>query len=344
MFLSSLVALSLIPAAAAGDDKVKRFSVDLSAGVRPDMASLGDTIVQDGTIDTGASTIANLLYSTDKALMSDRNNMILWYNTENTDSDYVLMGAEPVLGGALLGLELGGRLRYELDDVINFPLFVQTGFYYSLSVSGGYQERVLGDAAALNPDIVGVLALNGLDADDYVGGKMITDYSAAWYEIPFSLGIKVPVKRDYTFGYGTIGASYFRGGFSVGMDIDEKYANALATQVDLDSGEAIPPVTNLSPGAVKDTVSFTNSGVGLNYGLGVQVGMKNGTAFFVEFNGSGTSGTAYSSAMKKETSQLLTATSSATLAGADDDWFKKLAFPVVTTGATARIGVRYYIF
>ena len=339
----SLVALTLATPDAMAEDKVKRLSISLSAGVRPDMASLGDTIVQDGTVDTSDSTIANLLYNTDKALMSDRNNMVLWYNTQNTDSTFLMLGEDPVTGGALLGMEFGGDVRYELDDVINFPLFIEAGFYYTTSISGGHQERVLGDAAAENEDLQLLLPLNGMSGDDFVGGKMVTDYAASWYEIPVSLGVKVPVKRDYSFAYGSVGFSYFNGGFEVGMDIDEKYANALATHVtDLD--EAIPTVTNLSPGAVVDTITFSNSGIGLNYGLGVQVGMKNGTAFFVEYNGSGTSGTVYSSKFKKETAELLTATSSKTLAENDADWFKKLAFPVVTTGATARVGIRYYAF
>ena len=124
------------------------------------------------------------------------------------------------------------------------------------------------------------------------------------------------------------------------MDIDEKYANALATHIDAETFT----VTNLSPGAVKDTIAFVNSGIGLNYGIGVQVGSKSGTAVFVEYNGSGTSGTVYSNEFKKETAELLTATSSQSLHDADSDWFKKLAFPAVTTGASVRIGVRYYLF
>ena len=36
--------------------------------------------------------------------------------------------------------------------------------------------------------------------------------------------------------------------------------------------------------------------------------------------------------------------SSASLAEADSQWFKRLAFPVVAGGATVRAGVRYYFF
>src|SRR5690606_3264899 len=65
---------------AHAEEGPKRLSVDISFGVRPDMASLGNTIAQDGTIDTADSTMASLVYSTGKALMSDRNNMAIWHN------------------------------------------------------------------------------------------------------------------------------------------------------------------------------------------------------------------------------------------------------------------------
>ncbi len=192
------------------------------------------------------------------------------------------------------------------------------------------------------------MGFNGLAAEDFVGGKMITDYTASWYEIPITIGVKVPVKREYSYAYGGVGASFFRGGFSVAMDIDEKYANVLATHISdseyVNEDFGIPLITNLSPGAVSDTVEFVNACWGLNYGVGVQVGTPKGLAFFAELNSSGTAGTVYSSDMKEETQQLLTATSSATLASVDDAWFEKLAFPVVTTGAAFRIGLRVYAF
>ena len=327
-------------APAQADDKIKRLSVDFTAGIRPDMAGLGSTISQDGTIDTADTTLANLLYSTDKALMSDQDNATIWYNSNDTESTFKLLGEEPELGGSMLGLELGGRLRYELDDLIKFPLYIQSGFHYTQRISGGYQKRVLGDAAETNGTLALLFALNQMEAADYSGGTMITQYDASWYEIPFTLGIKVPLKKKYTFAYGSFGLSYFSGGFSVMMDVDEAYANVLATHVD---AEALT-LTNYSPGAVKDTVAFNMSSIGLNYGLGIQSGTKNGVAFFAELNSSGAARTVYSSDMKAETKQILTATSSGALTEADPEWFDKLAFPVLTTGASFRTGVRFYFF
>jgi hypothetical protein len=323
------------------DDAPKRLSVDVSFGLRPDMAALGSTIAQDGTLDVADTAMANLVYSTDKALMSDRNNMALWHNSRSTNSSFQLLGEEPVVGGALLGMDFGGSVRYELDDVIGFPLFVKAGFNYVASVSGGHQERVFGNAALANPDISALLMANGEDPADYIGGRMINEYSASWFEIPVTVGFKVPLAQEYSFIYAGVGLSMFRGGFSVELDIDENYANVLGTHIDT---EALT-VTNLSPGAVQDKVNFDISGLGVNYQIGAQAAVgKTGAVVFLELNSSGMGQTAYSSALKTETRQLLTATSSAALYAEDDQWFKRLAFPVVAGGGTVRAGLRYYFY
>jgi hypothetical protein len=335
--LAAVLALG-VPFAHA-DDAPKRLSVDVSFGLRPDMAALGSTIAQDGTIDVADTSMANLVYSTDKALMSDRNNIALYHNSQNTNSSFRLMGEEPVQGGALLGMDFGASVRYELDDVIGFPLFVKAGFNYITSVSGGHQERQLGDAAAQNPDIAGLLQANGEDPNNYINGRMVNEYSASWIEVPVTVGFKVPLGQEQSFAYAGFGVSMFRGGFSVELDIDQNYANALATHIDT---EALT-VTNLSPGAVQDKVDFQIGGVGLNYMLGAQSAVgKTGAVVFLELNSSGSAKTVYSSGLKAETRQLLTAASSQALYSQDPEWFKRLAFPVVAGGGTVRVGLRYY--
>jgi hypothetical protein len=340
-----LAATSLLaaPLAFAADDAPKRFSLSLNVGLKSDMANLGSTILQDGTVDTADTTLASAVYGTGQALMADRDNLAIWHNSEQGDETFRMLGEEPVLGGSLLGLEVGGTVRYELDDVIDFPLYVQTGFHYMMS-TGGHQERTLGDVATANPSLFGLLDLHGHVPADYVGGTMISDYSASWFEIPLSIGVKVPIKRKYSFLYGGAGASYFNGGFQVEMDVDEQYANVLATHLVESDHVTGFDVVNLSPGAVQDTVKFTMANFGINYEVGAQIGTPSGLAFYLELNSSGAAETVKSSAMKTETSQLLTALTSPTLAGVDDDWFDRLAFPVVTTGASVRLGVRYYLF
>lgn len=333
---ATLFALGAPNDAAAGDEK--RLSIGVSGGLKPDMASLGSTITQDGSVDTADTTLANLAYGTDKVLMSDRDNLALFHNSSNTNSTYRMAGAEPTLGGPLLGLDLGLNAQYDLDD-LKLPMFVRAGVHYTSRMSGGGQSRTLGDIAAADPSLSSLLEANGEDPNDYVGGVMTTQYDAKWIEIPITIGLKVPIE-EHSFVYGGVGVSFFQGGFSVDMDVDEKYANVLATHVDTST----LTVNNYSPGAVQETVDFKLGGMGLNWSLGAQKGFGKVVAGYFELNASGTAKTVYSSSISPEARRLLTATSSESLAKSDPEWFKRLAFPVVTSGASFHLGLRFYVF
>lgn len=337
---TAMAAMAMPPDEATAGEDTSRFSLGFSLGLKPDMASLGGTISKDGVLDTADTTLASLAYSTDKALMSDQDNLAIWHNSDHTDSSFRLMGADPVIGGSLLGLDIGANAMYELDDVMKAPIYLKAGFHYTFSVSGGDQQRVLGDAATANPTLSSLLAANGENPADYIGGTMRSTYRADWIEIPIQVGVKVPVKRPHTFAYGGIGVSFFSGGFSLEVDVDEQYANVLATHVDIEAAT----VTNLSPGAVQDTIDFRLGGTGLNWGVGAQAGLGKRSAVYLELNSSGTAKTVYSSALKSETRRLLTATSSQSLYAEDPEWFKRMAFPVVTSGASVRAGIRMYFF
>ncbi len=350
----ALFGLAASPALAGDDDNPTRFSLGLGVGIRPDMAQLGSTIVQDGTVDVADSSLASY-YSTNKFLMSDRDNMTLAHNSSKTDSIFNLQ-TDYKEGGSMLGLEKGGDLRYELDDVINFPLFITAGFYHTGKISGGEQSRTMGDVVGNLPDtyVFAIETLTGNSTDDYVGGTMKTTWNASWWEIPISVGMKVPIKPHW-FVYGKAGVSIFNGGFDITVDVDENYANVLGSHVDAANLSGV----DLSPdGGVQDTISFRTGAVGLNYGLGTQVNIKKRFALYFEMNASGAAKTVYnSSQVKDETKQLFTATSSELVAGgsgSEDDpgtyiqgdptWFDQLAYPVVMQGASGRMGLRMYFF
>ena len=266
----ALFGLAASPALAGDDDNPTRFSLGLGVGIRPDMAQLGSTIVQDGTVDVADSSLASY-YSTNKFLMSDRDNMTLAHNSSKTDSIFNLQ-TDYKEGGSMLGLEKGGDLRYELDDVINFPLFITAGFYHTGKISGGEQSRTMGDVVGNLPDtyVFAIETLTGNSTDDYVGGTMKTTWNASWWEIPISVGMKVPIKPHW-FVYGKAGVSIFNGGFDITVDVDENYANVLGSHVDAANLSGV----DLSPdGGVQDTISFRTGAVGLNYGLGTQVNIK----------------------------------------------------------------------
>ena len=210
--MTTLLALScalltgaLSGTAQAEEAKPTRFSLGLGVGIRPDMAQLGTTIVQDGTVDVSDSSLAGY-YSTDKFLMSDRNNMTLQANSEGTSSIFN-MQSDYQAGGSMLGLEKGGDLRYELDDVIKFPLFISAGFYHTGKLSGGEQSRTMGDVVPNLPDLyINVIEnITGNSAEDYAGGTMKTTWNASWWEIPISLGMKVPIKPHW-YVYGKAGS------------------------------------------------------------------------------------------------------------------------------------------
>lgn len=347
--LSAALALTLVPLAFASStahagkkdsDGAKRFSISFSTGIRPDMAQLGSTIVQDGTIDVADTSFANVAYSTNKLFMSDRDSMTLDSNSRQTNSVFNVQDGYQA-GGSMLGMEWGGDIRYELDDAIDFPLFLEAGFYYTGKISGGEQSRTFGDVANQSETITTLAALYGLDPNDFSGGTMKTTWNASWWEIPVSLGIKVPVK-PHLYTYGWIGVSWFNGGFSIDANIDETYSRILATHID--QSEAIPTITDLSPGAVNESIEFKTAAMGLNYGLGAQVNIKKTFAVFIELESSGAAQTVYATQVGDGARQLLTAVSSQTLAESDPNWFKDVAYPVVMQGASGQVGFRAYLF
>jgi len=337
--------------------KAKRFSIGVNLGLKADMANLGATIAQDGTVDLADTTVASAFYSTDKLVMGDRDNLAIWYNSDTTDSDFKLLGADPTLGGPLLGADIGVSVQYELDEILSIPLYVKTGFNYVTRFSGGVQERQLGtvlsdltapDGAA--PELAVPFALKGYFPEDFDGGVLKSSFDAAWFEIPVSLGFKIPVK-DQSFFYGWIGASYFSGGFDVHLQMDKQYVNAVTTHVDttLDPTEMVTPgVDQSTEEGLDEVVQFRAGTIGLNYGVGGQVDLGYGLVWYIELNSSGAAKTVYSNDLSPRGQEVLTRLSSETLGavgGASNDyWFKRLAFPVVMGGGSLRTGLRFYLF
>ena len=344
----AFAALVLPAAAQAGDDdKPKRFSIAFGAGIRPDMAGLGSTIVQDGSVDVADTSLAALAYSTDKVLMSDRNNMTLKANSDKTNSVYNVL-SDYKQGGSMLGVEIGGDARYEFDELIDFPLFLDAGFYYTTRMSGGQQSRTFGNIAGQSETIGTLAAVFGLDTADYVGGVMETNWNASWIEIPISVGIKVPTKNPHSYAYGNVGVSIFSGGFEIGINADEKYLNVLNTHVVENDSLIGYELFDQSPdGGLQDTIKFRTGAMGLNYGVGAQAGIGKHLAFFIELNQSGAAKTVFASPMAAGTKKVLTPASSQALAdeeSGDPSWFQDIAYLVVMQGASGRLGIRAYIF
>ena len=340
--ISVLASVLLAGGLWAQEGAAKRFSVGVSAGLKGNLADLGGTITKDGTIDTASSTLARSVYSTSKVIMSDKDNRAIGYNSASTGSAFNLL-KDSTDGGPLTGLDLGINTQYDLDDLIGMPLFTRLGFQYMAHVAGGAQERTLGDATVQNAGLnTLLLSQTNLSGAQYAGGKMKSEFTASWLEIPVSVGFNARI-NPATKLYAAVGMSYFYGGWDAKLDIDEKYANVLGTHTDLTS-----TATNYwklaGGGSLKETIEFRASGLSVNYFMGLEQMLMNDLAAFIEVYASGYAQTVYSSKLSDKAQKLLTATSSETLYQSDSNWFKRLAFPVVLGGASIKIGARYFLF
>lgn len=329
-----LLLCAMTPAAHADD--TRRFSVALSAGAIPDMAGLGASIAQDGSLPVGPTSLGQL-YSTDHLLMSDQQNQTLWHSSSQSTSVFRLMSEAPQLGGPLLGGELGGRLRLE-SAADRLPGFVELGAFFSTRISGGQQARTLGSLAQDSAQLAAILKASGESASDYVSGHLSSEHDAAWIEIPLSVGLKTPDLWARSFVYGSLGVSYMRGGYVLSIDADERYSNVLASHLDADT----LTITNHSPGAVSEQISFAVQGLGLNYGLGVQTGLGEHAAVFADLNRSGLTRVALGSGLSPAGQQLLSAMTDPALTEDDATWFQGVARSISLNGASIRIGLRRY--
>jgi hypothetical protein len=327
---------------AAGSSSPKRFSFGFNVGLKGNQANLGDTITKDGTIDTASSTVARTFYATSHAIMSDRNNAAIKYNSGNTGAPFNQL-TDYKEGGALTGIDFGAQAQYDMDDLINLPFFLRGAFNYQMTLMGGSQSRTLGDVSVTNPQANALLTANGLTPADYAGGTMTTKFSSSSMEIPISIGFNARV-GEKTRVYLGVGASWFNGGWDVKMNIDEKYANALGTHVNTTALTATNYWKNFGGGSLDETVTFRASGIGVHYFLGIEQMLTGDLAVFAEIFASGMAKLSYSSQLSDKAQKLLSSTSSETLAQQDPNWFKRLAFPVVLGGATIKVGMKYYLF
>jgi hypothetical protein len=325
--LPSLFLLSAVMAPSALADESRQVSVELSAGILPDMGGLGSSITQEGRISLGGGSLAQL-FSTDHLLMSEQQNETIWHNSSQTDSVFRLMSEAPTSTGALLGGELGGRIRWEAAD--GLPLFVQAGVYASTRLAGGQQERSFGSLATESAQLSAIIDASGMSSDDYDNGHLSTRYSASWVELPLSVGLKSPDIRPHSFVYGSMGVSLMMGGHVLSINADENYTNVLASQLDTNS----LTITNHSPGALSEQIAFMTRGLGLNYGLGLQVGLAEHSALFCETNRSEMSRTVSGSGLTSSGQQLF-----ATMTDSESG---NIAQAISLSGARMRIGLRYY--
>lgn len=320
------------------DGRKEILSFGVSTGLRTNMAQLGDTIAKDGTIELGSNTALRALGSTKNVFQSGKDDAVLEHNSASTNSAYKFLDrAENT--GALMGVTLGGEVKLELAKLVNLPLFVRTGAEYTFRVSGGHHERVLGSAIETATPLGAAVR----DATGGVtGGTMSYQFDSRWLEVPLTIGLSIPLEGGHRL-YGGFGPSFYRGGFSVDIDMDERYVRAATTLLD---GNTVygPLVKN----AIREKIDFTWAGLGFNYVLGMEARLDDRNALFFEYAATGGADTRFSSQPSAEAQRFLTAVNSSVSGGVvlpasqDDRFLKRIAYPVVLGGGFFRLGYRFY--
>ena len=320
------------------DTRKETLSFGFSTGMRTNMALLGDTIAKDGTIELGSGTALRALGGTKNVFQSDKDDAVLVHNSASTNSAYKFLDSS-TNGGALMGLTVGGEVKLELAKILHLPLFVRTGAEYTFRISGGNHERTLGSAIENGTPLGGAVreATGGV-----TGGTMSYAFDSSWLEVPLTIGLSIPIEGGHRV-YGGLGPSYYRGSWSVQVDMDERYVRAATTLLD---GNTVygPLVKN----AIHDKVSFDWAGLGFNYVLGIEARLSDRDVLFFEWAATGGADTRFSSAPSPDVQRFLTAVNSGVSGGvvlpasADDRFLKRIAYPVVLGGGFFRLGYRFY--
>ncbi len=316
--------------------KKKSFSVGITLGMVSDLAGLGATIIDDGTLDTAGGSLANAT-GTDKLIMADKSDAVLLSNSNNTNAVPLQFLSDFSEAGPMMGLSIGGYVMYDFLSLADLPFFARLGFDYVAQVGGGEHGRTLGAGINQYAQAAGYALPTAAAGGTYTGAWMTYSFTSSWLEIPLTVGICLPVGK-YGKVYGGLGISYFNGGWALEVDMSDSYAQYI-TVFD-DGAQAL--VTSFD----KTKVEFKVSQISFNFVLGAEVNVAYGIAVTFEYWGSGAAQTVYSkAAFTDNASKTMTAAlSGGDVAGYDTNWFKQFAYPVVLGSSYFKFGVKYYIF
>ncbi len=311
----------------------KSFSVGITLGIVSDLAALGSTIIDDGTLDTADGSLANAT-NTGLLIMSDKDDAVALTSSQNTNVGPLqfLSGFEEA--GPMMGMSIGGYAMYDFLSLADLPFFARLGFDYVVQVSGGEHSRTLASGVDQYADA------NGFSrpiSGSYTGATMKHTFTSSWLEIPLTVGICLPVGK-YGKVYGGLGMSYFNGGWALEVDLDAEYAQYLT----MFAGNAQALVTS----EVKEKVEFKVSTISVNFCLGAEVNVAYGIAVSFEYWGSGAAQTVHSETkFSSNAAQIMTAAlAGEDAAAADSEYIKQFAYPVVLGSSFFKFGVKYYIF
>jgi hypothetical protein len=332
-FLTFLTVLLFAATVYAQDSGSKSFSAGLTFGIVPDLASMGATIITDGTLETADGSLANSTGTSD-LIMSDKDDAVNLNNSNGTNvapMDFLGSFSE---AGPMMGLSIAGYAMYDFKTLADLPLFTRFGFDYVMQTGGGEHKRTLG------PGIDQAAALGGYpvaSGGTYAGASMSYAFESSWMEIPLTVGIVLPVGKIGKI-YGGLGMSYFKGNWSLAVKMDSQYAQYL-TAFEGDSAA-------LADEAINETVQFSISTISMNFLLGMEVEVYESVSITLEYWASGALQVVYAdSSFSTEGKNVMTAAlGGKTAASNDSEYVKKFAYPVKLGGSYFKFGAKYYIF
>ncbi len=317
--------------------KTRSLSFGLTTGVVADMSQLGSAITNDGVVDLNGDSLASTTGIT-KLLMPDRDCALQSYSSQGTNAEPLRVIDDYEEGGPLIGLDTGLYVMYDTTPHLDLPFFMRLGFDYAFKISGGEQMLKLGpgpDQVAVSSDFARPPEFN------FEGGTIKTTWNSSWMEVPLTFGVILPV-MDLGKVYGGVGVSWFRGGFSIEVQADKKYAAFLTSYNTNDYSNA----ENLMvTEAINEKIEFMTYGISFNMLLGLEVFLSENTAATVEYWASGTMQTVFAESEFSPTAKraMTMATAGPDAAGKDDEYIERFAYPVVLGGSMLKFGVRYYL-
>ncbi|MCP4134343.1 MAG: hypothetical protein GY754_25435 [bacterium] len=316
---------------------LKNLSIGFAIGLAPNLANLGESIMDDGVLELDSGTLASNT-NTGYLIMSDKDNAIGLDSTDGTNTSTLQFITSFQEGGALIGANLNLNAQYDFNELLGLPLFARIGFEYVFQFMGGSMSRTLGSGvdnyvtAQISKGVVFPSPAGG-----YAGGTLETNFSCSWLEIPVTVGFMTTIHNRAKI-YGGVGIGYIRGGWSLNMKGDDKYVRYL-TAFD---GEA----DSLASGAIDETVNFVLATYAFNFVLGFEFFFTDKIVSYFEWAASGNAGTVYAEARFSERgSNIMTAALGGSAAySMDSQYIKKFAYPVSLGGSRFKFGARYYIF
>jgi len=325
----------------------RTLSIGFGVNMAPDLAGLGETIMEGGVLDLNEDTLAANT-NTSMLIVSDKDNAIYWNAAQGTSQDMLKFLDSYTEGGPMIGVCLSTTVTLDLNEVLGLPLFIRGGVDYVKQFSGGQQSRTLGVGV---DNFTATMATKNEywphhGENFYEGGKLETAFTSGWIEFPITIGFMTSVGKNLKV-FGGLGAGYIRGFWALNLKADDRYVQYMtAYSTTTEEGDPVPEVEAVCSGDLEEDVRFELNGLSFNFTIGFEFFFTESIACSFEFMGGGTAATVFAAEdFSPEAAKALTAAMAGeTVATLDPEYLKAFAYPVSLGVSAFRLGVKYYIF